>query len=330
LHTVKQPLVRADEWFTLEIIARGNVLAILVNGNETARVEDATYARGHIALQAMSDAVTGVTTVVQFRKLEIREFSPTVGRGVGAPAVQGFVPLFNGHDLTGWSPTSGGKADWRVEGGAIVAGRDGYDPGERGYLITDRGDYADYRLRVEAQLDAKADSGVLLRLQPFPPEGVTHRERGYEVQMNCEARGTNQTGGLFVSPPVSGPFVAYRQERALAPANEWFTLEVTVQGGRITTRVDGKASADYTDPVRHFARGHIGLQYARGVVRVRKVEIQELPAKAAELDREADARAIGLGGDVETADQSCLNRTPGDRVTESEKEMAPGGGRVEI
>jgi hypothetical protein len=66
-------------------------------------------------------------------------------------------------------------------------------------------DYADFHLRIEAMLDATADSGAYVRLQPFTPQGVSGRERGYEVQMNCEARDANRTGGLLVAPPAGGP-----------------------------------------------------------------------------------------------------------------------------
>src|SRR4051812_49436415 len=41
--------------------------------------------------------------------------------------------LFNGHDLTGWSPV--GSARWRVEDGIIVGGQDG-DPKRSGLLTT--------------------------------------------------------------------------------------------------------------------------------------------------------------------------------------------------
>lgn len=74
LATVTWSAIKADEWFTLDVIARGKTLIVLVNGAETARAEDAAYTRGHIALQAMSDKVTKVTTVVQFRSIEVKGF----------------------------------------------------------------------------------------------------------------------------------------------------------------------------------------------------------------------------------------------------------------
>jgi hypothetical protein len=72
LALVKQPLVQPDEWFTLEIISQGGHRLVKVNGTITADVDDEHFRRGHIALQNW-----GSDTVVQFRKIEIKELSPS-------------------------------------------------------------------------------------------------------------------------------------------------------------------------------------------------------------------------------------------------------------
>ncbi|HEY1377233.1 MAG TPA: family 16 glycoside hydrolase, partial [Gemmataceae bacterium] len=281
--SVRTSPVGANEWFTLEVIAVGGEVEVRVNGKRTAAYSDPRprFRRGHVVLHRYDAA-----SVVEFRAVEIKDLSAAAAAPVPAapPAADGFVALFNGKDLTGWEPSPGGQANWRVVDGALVAGREGFDPKERCYLMTARGDYADYQLRVEARLSATADSGVFLRLQPFTAAGVTGHEQGYEVQLNCEARGNNQTGGVFVRPPAGDPLVAHREERTLAAANEWLTLEVTARGGRITTRVNGVPAADYTDPAPHLARGHIGVQYTRGLVQVRRIEVRELPPAAAPAD----------------------------------------------
>jgi hypothetical protein len=76
---VTRPLVEADEWFTIEVIANDNHIVIKVNGAITVDFVDRanTYRRGHLALQAMSDAVVKGQTIVQFRKIEIKELPDT-------------------------------------------------------------------------------------------------------------------------------------------------------------------------------------------------------------------------------------------------------------
>jgi eukaryotic-like serine/threonine-protein kinase len=80
LANVVKPLVEPDDWFTLEVLANGNRLLVKVNGQVTADVVDQanTYRKGHLALQAMSDKITNVTTVVQFRSIEIKELPSAV------------------------------------------------------------------------------------------------------------------------------------------------------------------------------------------------------------------------------------------------------------
>ncbi|HEY2156852.1 MAG TPA: family 16 glycoside hydrolase, partial [Isosphaeraceae bacterium] len=81
----------------------------------------------------------------------VRSLGDPAGPSGRAPAETGFVPLFNGRDLDGWSAwgTQGPQDEaattesWSVRDGAIV--------GERGpsYLYSPRGDYKNFRVRAE-------------------------------------------------------------------------------------------------------------------------------------------------------------------------------------
>jgi hypothetical protein len=68
--TVKEMLVKPEEWFTQEVIADGNHIIIKVNDKTTVDFIDKknTYAKGHFALQQHDPG-----TVVQFRKIEVKE-----------------------------------------------------------------------------------------------------------------------------------------------------------------------------------------------------------------------------------------------------------------
>src|SRR5262249_41088087 len=67
---VRETLTKPGEWFTLEIIAIDNDLIVKVNGKMTTHWvdPDRTYLNGCLALQQYSP-----TTLVQFRKIEIKE-----------------------------------------------------------------------------------------------------------------------------------------------------------------------------------------------------------------------------------------------------------------
>jgi len=72
-HIKKSP-VPADTWCLLEVIAARPTIVVKVNGQTVANVLHEQYTRGHIALQTG----WGGNTVVQFRRIEIKELAPTV------------------------------------------------------------------------------------------------------------------------------------------------------------------------------------------------------------------------------------------------------------
>lgn len=61
---------RADEWFVLEVLAVGNKVSTKVNGVPQSFLAYAAARQGHLALQ-----VYGPNTVVEFRKIEVRELA---------------------------------------------------------------------------------------------------------------------------------------------------------------------------------------------------------------------------------------------------------------
>jgi serine/threonine protein kinase len=128
------------EWFTLEVIARGNHMVVKVNGMTTADYTDVsrTYSRGHIALQQL-----GAETIVEFRRIELRELPADQSSGVTVRA-NDFVSLFNRKDLTGWNVDSGRADAWRVQNGELLAIGPG-DWRKLGFLLTER-DYGEFRI----------------------------------------------------------------------------------------------------------------------------------------------------------------------------------------
>ena len=63
-------LVKPDEWFTYEVIAKGNHIIIKVNGKTTVdfRDENNTFTKGRFAFQQHNDG-----SVVKIRKVEVKE-----------------------------------------------------------------------------------------------------------------------------------------------------------------------------------------------------------------------------------------------------------------
>jgi hypothetical protein len=76
-------------------------------------------------------------------------------------AADGFRPLFNGKDLTGWKlRKEGGDKTWSVKDGILVNDVSG---GKHGTDLVSEAKFRDFVLRYEYKVAKKANSGVYLR-----------------------------------------------------------------------------------------------------------------------------------------------------------------------
>ncbi len=127
-------------------------------------------------------------------------------------------------------------------------------------------------MHAEARINHGGNSGVFFRaaFQRPPP--------GYEAQINSTHADINKTGSLYVTG--AGCPVSIRESPV--PAGQWFDMDILAVGNRITIKVNGQVTADWTDAKKRFGSGHIVLQQhnANTVVEFRKIEIKELPADA--------------------------------------------------
>jgi uncharacterized protein (TIGR03067 family) len=190
-----------------------------------------------------------------------------------ATAEESWVQLFNGKDLSGWKTHPDQPGDWKVENGELV----GRGP-MASHLFSERGDFRDFHLRLEAKLNATGESGVRFRCPfgfPFR-SGGTGLPGGFDA--DCRWDGTAVRAGQLKTPGPK-PLLVSEQWRATTPPDAWFTLEVIAQGNRIVVKVANWTTADYTDPDRQFTTGHIALHVNKPgtVVHFRKIEIKGLP-----------------------------------------------------
>src|ERR1700726_2986583 len=87
---------------------------------------------------------------------------------------KGWVQLFNGKDLSGWKTHPKDKGHWEVKDGAIVG-----SGSQVGHLFTERGDFENFHVRVEAKISDKGNSGLFFRTR----FGASYPQ-GYEAQIN--------------------------------------------------------------------------------------------------------------------------------------------------
>jgi hypothetical protein len=193
----------------------------------------------------------------------------------------GFVPLFNGKDLSGWRCYDGKAEVWKAEDGVLVCSGPG-----GGWLGSQR-DYADFILRLEYRLEPGGNSGVYLRA---PAQGHISRV-GMEIQILDDDHPKyarldyyQYTGSLYhVVPPL---------RRVTKPAGQWNTLEIRCVGRRLVVGLNSVKVVDADldrlreDPAvakEHpgLARrqGRLGLQSHSERVEFRRLRVKELPEK---------------------------------------------------
>ena len=175
------------------------------------------------------------------------------------------VSLFDGKTLSGWE---GDPKVWRVEDGVIVGGSMAGNP--RNEFLTTKRTFYNFHLKVEYKLvgtEGFVNSGVQFRsVRMTKPE---NEMSGYQADI-----GAGHTGCLYdesrrkrflarAGAGVGAYGVKDEAEiKTLEKVGEWNTYEVRAEGPRITIKLNGKATLDYTetDPAIDDAYGLIGLQ----------------------------------------------------------------------
>jgi len=165
-----------------------------------------------------------------------------------------WTTLFDGTSLDNWNKI--GDANWEIKDGAVEASSG------NGFLVSPA-KYRNFELRVEFWTDETANSGVFLRCSD--PMTI-NQDNAYEV--NIFDKRPDQTGRTAAIVGVAPP------EAKIDAANQWNTFEIKADGSHLTVMMNGTRTVDVED--QKFAEGPIGLQYAAGVVKFRKVEIRPL------------------------------------------------------
>ena len=172
---------------------------------------------------------------------------------------EGWVSLFDGKTLSGWTTADGTPGNWVVKDGAITCS------GNASHLFSPRGDYKNFRFKAEVMINDGGNSGQYFRTQKGP--GFP---KGYEAQINSTHRDPVKTGSLYNHVPV---------KKILVPPDTWFTQEVEAVGNHIIIKVNGETTVDYKDPKNSFTSGHFAFQFHDPTckVKIRKIEVKELP-----------------------------------------------------
>ena len=172
---------------------------------------------------------------------------------------EGFVPLFNGKDLTGFIPFLPGgdpAKTWQVRDGMIVcSGR------PNGYLRTER-EFGNFVLRFEYRMMEPGNSGVFLMVLPdrIWPKGIEFQLLFTEVGRIFGVAG----GKVDATPVLQRP----------SKLREWNTYEIIHYNGFVATCINGHVVAIGANSEPR--KGYIIFQSEGAEIHFRNIRIREL------------------------------------------------------
>ncbi len=177
----------------------------------------------------------------------------------------GWIKLFDGKTLDGWKANESPDS-WSVKDGALVGN------GPRSHLYYMKEQFQNFELKAEVMISPKSNSGIYFHIK-YHDSGWFFD--GHEVQINNTHGDPVKTGSLWA---------VVKLYESNAKDDQWFPLDIVVNGQNIIVKVNDKVVVDYTEPKgaegpRRLGKGYIALQAhdPGSTVRFRKIMLKKLP-----------------------------------------------------
>ncbi len=202
-----------------------------------------------------------------------------------------FVELYNGRDLSGWTPR-GGDCTFEAKGEAIVGTTVPGSPST--YLSTEREDYQDFIFTAELKWEVNGNSGIMFRAQRKPDKRgeVVY---GPQCEMEGLANDRGWSGGIYGQSDGGWIYPlwldAHAGARQALKAGEWNRVTIQAIGPDIKTWVNGVPAAHWIDHQNAYQRGFFSLQVhsgTEGKIHFRNIKVKELPTDGEDLFASGD------------------------------------------
>ena len=212
------------------------------------------------------------------------------------PDADGFITLFNGHDLAGWTGLAG---YWSVRDGSI-SGHQTKDISKQTFLVYSALRVTDFELHLKCRFASpEGNSGIQFRSMVLEPE--TYRVGGYQADFDAESE---YTGSIYDEAGVAGDrgTMSNRGEKTVWDAEnkrhneplgesgpdleksikrgEWNDVVLVANGNHVVYSINGHVMTDLVDNAPAALReGVLALQLHAGFtmdVRYKDVRIKVL------------------------------------------------------
>ncbi|MBV9125173.1 MAG: pectate lyase [Planctomycetes bacterium] len=239
----------ANEWNHYRVEANDGVIQLAVNGKVVSTVRQCRPRKGYLALESEGSEC-------RFRNLKIKELPSThPKKEETAELDQGYHSLFDGLTLEGWKTEVTGKRAWTINDGVLAY----HKPDEAtGSALEAAQQYGDGDLLLDIRLPKQQANQEAVQGQIYLGRGVTILP---------------QSDGLLV---VSGPEgeIAYLEEPKFT-TGEWNRVQATLQGDRLTVRINGKTVVANERVKKLKPKGWLAIA-GSGDVEFRNIFLREL------------------------------------------------------
>jgi len=201
--------------------------------------------------------------------------------GGAASAQQGFTPLFNGRDLTGWKVPQGDNGHWKVVDGVIDYDAESEAPGDK--VLWSERSFGDFVLRADWRIKSTPYVNPAVPIIRF--DGTHKKDAdGKEIRISVPdsdsgiyLRGSSKAQvNIWCWPIGSGEVYGYRTDASM-PADvraavtpkrhadrdigAWNSFEITMRGDRLTVVLNGEEVITAARLPGVAPRGPIALQH---------------------------------------------------------------------
>lgn len=176
----------------------------------------------------------------------------------------GFKPLFNGRDLTGWTP-KGGTCKFEAKDGHIVGT---CVPGsESTYLSTNANDFSDFIFTCDVKWEVDCNTGVMFRARIRSDEKNPETVYGPQAEMEGIDNDRGWSGGVY-GQSCGGYFYPlwleeHKEVRDALKSDDWNRITISAKGNVVKTWVNGIPAAHWVDD-GSYPEGFFGLQMHKG------------------------------------------------------------------
>ena len=190
-------------------------------------------------------AAAGLVAACSAPKTEEAEMKDSVE--VGKAPVEGWISLFDGQTLNGWSKYGGGEVGkaWKVENGELfldATNKAGWQTGDGGDIVTNE-EFENFHLKYDWKIAQNGNSGVMFFVHDSP-EFQNPWNTGPEMQVldnegHPDAKIISHRAGDLYDLIVSN-------EETVKPFGEWNQAEIIANNGKLDLILNGKTTVSTT------------------------------------------------------------------------------------